>query len=446
MRQRVIYVPKDKIRERFSNYLSPEMMSVVEDIFDNPRLRLYLDSKNDGGGNCVYPSARKPYYSIYVCPCMPEYETFHTFLHEIAHWKAALRRTKSAHGFEWQEEFKKLMLDHLQLFPSELHTYILDYLDKTPRKRFPVQAYYRLGEIMRRGQRVLYEDWTLSEIPVGTRFRLNYQFAAGNHGTYIKKYRAKNGTSWMCLNVRTGKYKSFAADIIVWNTSYYDFEKDNEEIETDNDIKEQVELLTTEAESISQEAENEDGLLESEAIHRRALLLVCSNYYNLKDIVWDYVSYGNLLANNNVAAQKIGAEPDIRRECEALRYFEEALKISRHLADDDDELSLFSLSAILNDFGRCCFFFDYGWQAMTYFKEALGIRRKWSEINPELWMDFYSNTLWNLVSMQTLLDNTQWDKSLLEEALHVFCKMDEQEPGKYEEELQSIREWLDELA
>ena len=214
----------------------------------------------------------------------------------------------------------------------------------------------------------------------------------------------------------------------------------------DDDVEEEVKYLKDEADSINEEAESEKQFLEAEAIYRHALSIACSNFIELEELVWLYTSYGNLQTDlNDHEIEVLGREPNIRRECEATRYFEEALKISRHLSKDGDELSVFALSAVLNDFGRCCFFFDYHKRAESLFDEALKIRRKWSGINPKLWMEFYSNTLWNYAIMQPYLDEPEKEVAILEEALQVFSKLEKQEPGKYENELQEIRERLCEI-
>lgn len=134
--------------------------------------------------------------------------------------------------------------------------------------------------------------------------------------------------------------------------------------------------------------------------------------------------------------------PNIRYETEGRRYFEEAVKIDRHLCRDGEELYLFQLSVVLNDYGAFSFHIGDIGNSEKGFTEALDIRCEWAEKSPEVWLEFYARSLWNYSLLQQYCEHFDKEKLLLKKALIAYTQLAKKEPGKYKEEIQRIRESL----
>ena len=132
------------------------------------------------------------------------------FLHEAAHLETHLkydtegRKSVSPHGHEWQEEYRRLLADHADLFPADARPLLARLTRRIPLNR----------SLMRQVEELLHhydpeysaaKHTTLDDLPAGSRFRLKAK------PEILFESLERRRTRWLCRDLATGRQYTIAS-------------------------------------------------------------------------------------------------------------------------------------------------------------------------------------------------------------------------------------------
>lgn len=157
-------------------------------------------SRNSKLGDYRCPTPLHPNHEISVNGDLPQYFFLMVLLHEIAHLNTFLTfgRNVQPHGHEWQQQYRNLLIQYFNggHFPPECYPLFKNYTSHIPLNRAAGQA---LEQTLKRyGLPENKEQYLiLSELPLGTRFRLKTK------PERVFKSIEKRRTRYLCEDVHT---------------------------------------------------------------------------------------------------------------------------------------------------------------------------------------------------------------------------------------------------
>lgn len=126
-------------------------------------------------GDYRCPTPQRPCHEISINGDLPKYFFLMVLLHEMAHMNTFLvyGRKVQPHGHEWQEHYRRLLIEYFVggHFPPETYPLFKRYTARIPLNRAAGQE---LEKVLKRDGMAAGDDscMTLAELPIGSSFRL----------------------------------------------------------------------------------------------------------------------------------------------------------------------------------------------------------------------------------------------------------------------------------
>ncbi|HKI05829.1 MAG TPA: tetratricopeptide repeat protein [Thermoanaerobaculia bacterium] len=129
---------------------------------------------------------------------------------------------------------------------------------------------------------------------------------------------------------------------------------------------------------------------------------------------------------------------DQNRIQEAREKYEEALKISRNLAEENPVIYLPCVASTLDNLGTLLRKENRVEEACTFFHEALGSYRKLAQLNPDTYQPHVAEMLNKLGILNHYQNRIREAREDLREALAIYEALARKSPGQYAQEVESI--------
>lgn len=155
-------------------------------------------SRRSKYGDYSGPTPKRPYHAISINGNLTREFFLLVLLHELAHLETHVlnaRRVKP-HGYEWQQQYRNLLLDYRDCFPVAAQSLIDRYTRQIPLHGPTGKQLDNLLEHF--GKPNVEQPLTLNDLSVGTVFRMPWK--AGHTFICIEKRR----TRWLCRELTSG--------------------------------------------------------------------------------------------------------------------------------------------------------------------------------------------------------------------------------------------------
>ena len=191
----------ERYKRTLGNYLPAAAVDPIFDFLNQHSVHLHITRERLSKlGDYRWPQPRHPFQEISVNGNLNPYFFLWVMLHEMAHLNTHERfgNQVQPHGHEWQEEYRRLLLQYLGCFPQELIAPLRKYCSRIPLSH-PLET--KIEELLRHHDPDYSpaNDLTLNQLSPGTTFRLTAKpdrlFCA------IEKRR----TRWICQDLHDGK-------------------------------------------------------------------------------------------------------------------------------------------------------------------------------------------------------------------------------------------------
>ena len=187
----------DEYKRILAKYLPAEAVEPIYDFFDRHGIFLHITRRRQSKlGDYRWPQNGRNYHAISVNGDLNSYHFLLVLLHEMAHFDThqAYGTNVQPHGHEWQEAYRRLLLQYLGIFPDDVASILKRYtaripLSRTVEKELDVQIrHYNPGYTPA-------TDITLDQLPAGTDFRIVAKPQ--------KPFRSieRRRTRWICLGL-----------------------------------------------------------------------------------------------------------------------------------------------------------------------------------------------------------------------------------------------------
>lgn len=179
-------------------FLPPGTFALVAPYFEQYQIQLTVKQERKNVlGDYRHPFQAITYHKISVNGNLNPYSFLVTLLHELAHLTTYVqyKNTVGAHGKEWKNEFKKILIPFLQqqLLPPDIHNALIHYIKNVKATTCgDANLYKALAKYNARASNLTFVD----ELPVGAYFR------TPKDGRVFRK-ESKRRTRYLCTEVKT---------------------------------------------------------------------------------------------------------------------------------------------------------------------------------------------------------------------------------------------------
>lgn len=184
--------------EDISSFIPEQSLSTISQWIDEYECTIIISNTRKTKLGDFRTSYKEKNYVITVNKDLNKYAFLITLTHEIAHmmvWETYQNNVK-AHGKEWKEMFKKLMIGIIHVFPYDIQKCLAKHL-KNPRAS--TTSDYMLSKTLRKHDKN--PALTISDIPIGS------VFSTSNGKKYIKGRKIR--TRFQCKLLENKKIYLF---------------------------------------------------------------------------------------------------------------------------------------------------------------------------------------------------------------------------------------------
>lgn len=202
---------EEQYRRILQNHLPAQAVDYVYNYLDLHRVHFHITrERRTKYGDYRWPQPNHDFHEISVNGDLNPYLFLWVFLHEAAHLETHLRydaegrRRVLPHGHEWQEEYRRLLADHADLFPSEAQPLLARLTRRIPLSRTQMR---KVEEVLRHyNPDYSSEEHTiLDDLPAGSRFRLK------NKPQKLFENIQRRRTRWLCRDLDSGRHYTIAS-------------------------------------------------------------------------------------------------------------------------------------------------------------------------------------------------------------------------------------------
>lgn len=181
------------------DFLPEDTFPLVLPFFELYRINLTIKQERKSIlGDYRNPTPAHPVHKISVNGNLNPYSFLVTLLHELAHLETFVKykHTVAAHGKEWKEEFRKILLPFLRknLFPNDIGQALVNYINNVKATTCgDVTLYKTLSKYNKKSSSNLV---FVDELPLGSIFKVP-------HSGKIFRKENKRRTRHICIEVAT---------------------------------------------------------------------------------------------------------------------------------------------------------------------------------------------------------------------------------------------------
>ena len=184
--------------EDISSFIPKQSLSTISQWIDEYECTIIISNTRKTKLGDFRTSYKEKNYVITVNKDLNKYSFLITLTHEIAHmmvWETYQNNVK-AHGKEWKEMFKKLMINFIHIFPIDIQQCLAIHL-KNPKASS--SSDHTLQKILKKYDKN--PTLTISDIPDGS------IFSTPNGKRYIKKKKIR--TRFQCKSLNNDRIYLF---------------------------------------------------------------------------------------------------------------------------------------------------------------------------------------------------------------------------------------------
>ena len=184
------------------HYLPDTAVNSVFDFLNSHSVHFHISRQRSSKlGDYRMPQLRHQYHEISINGDLSPHLFLLVLLHEMAHLNTFLvfGRNVQAHGHEWQEEYRKLLIQYFDegCFPQETAPLFKKYIAKIPLNRATGQELERQLARIDNPEKSL-DELLLRDLPLGSRFCIKARPQT------IFRSVEKRRTRYRCVDEKTG--------------------------------------------------------------------------------------------------------------------------------------------------------------------------------------------------------------------------------------------------
>lgn len=120
-----------KVKEHLLRYIPEAAADYVIPMFRHQPVLIEITQERKTIHGCFRPANYRNPHRISVNGTLSEYAFFLVLLHEIAHFKVWIQYGRvKPHGQEWKNEFRKILLEAIHIFPKSLQDAVIQLAHK----------------------------------------------------------------------------------------------------------------------------------------------------------------------------------------------------------------------------------------------------------------------------------------------------------------------------
>lgn len=197
---------EEQYRRILQNHLPAQAVDYVYNYLNQHKVHFHITrERRTKYGDYRWPQPKHDFHEISVNGDLNPYLFLWVFLHEAAHLETHLKYSDALpHGQEWQEQYRRLLVAHTSLFPTEAQPLLAHLTRRIPLSR----------KLMRQVEETLHhhdpnysaeEHTVLDELPAGSHFRLK------NKPQKLFESIQRRRTRWLCRDLDSGRQYTIAA-------------------------------------------------------------------------------------------------------------------------------------------------------------------------------------------------------------------------------------------
>ena len=197
---------EEQYRRILHNHLPAQAVDYVYNYLNQHKVHFHITrERRTKYGDYRWPQPKHDFHEISVNGDLNPYLFLWVFLHEAAHLETHLKHSHVLpHGQEWQEQYRRLLVAHTSLFPTEAQPLLAHLTRRIPLSR----------KLMRQVEETLHhhdpdytaeKHTTLDDLPAGSRFRLKTK------PEMLFENLQRRRTRWLCRDLDTGRQYTIAA-------------------------------------------------------------------------------------------------------------------------------------------------------------------------------------------------------------------------------------------
>ena len=202
---------QERYRRILQNHLPLQAVDMVYNYLNLHKVHFHITRERTSKlGDYRWPQANHDFHEISINGDLNPYLFLWVFLHEAAHLETHLkydtegRRSVMPHGHEWQEEYRRLLANHADLFPTDTQPLLARLTRRIPLNR---SLMHQIEELLHHHDPdySAAEHTTLDDLPAGSRFRLK------TNPKMLFESVERRRTRWLCRDLATGRQYTIAA-------------------------------------------------------------------------------------------------------------------------------------------------------------------------------------------------------------------------------------------
>ena len=202
---------EERYRRILGNHLPEQAVDCVYNYLNLHHVHFHITRERcTKYGDYRWPQPNHDFHEISVNGDLNPYLFLWVFLHEAAHLETHLKydaegqRRVLPHGHEWQEEYRRLLADHADLFPTDTQPLLARLTRRIPLNRTQMR---KVEEVLRHyNPDYSSEEHTiLDDLPAGSRFRLKTK------PEILFESLERRRTRWLCRDLATGRQYTIAS-------------------------------------------------------------------------------------------------------------------------------------------------------------------------------------------------------------------------------------------